>query len=226
MSTSPTSPVPKAIPQLLMILTVVTGLVDAVSYLKLDHVFVANMTGNVVFLGFSLAGAPGFSMAGSIIAVVAFLAGAVLGGRIFRKVTRGHAHLLIATTLAKVILILVAAALFTFMADNEAARLWVTGALAVSMGLQNAVARSIGLPDMTTTVLTLTLTGIGADSSLAGGDNPRLARRIASVVLMFAGALIGTFLALDCGAAYPLLLVVVLLLIAAAISYRAAFNAS
>jgi uncharacterized membrane protein YoaK (UPF0700 family) len=34
-------------------LTVVTGLVDAVSYLRLGRVFVANMTGNVVFLGLS-----------------------------------------------------------------------------------------------------------------------------------------------------------------------------
>ena len=37
----------------------VTGLVDAFSYLVLGHVFVANMTGNVVFLGFAIAGAPG-----------------------------------------------------------------------------------------------------------------------------------------------------------------------
>jgi len=40
-------------------LTVVTGLVDAFSYLVLGHVFVANMAGNVVFLGFALAGAAG-----------------------------------------------------------------------------------------------------------------------------------------------------------------------
>ena len=46
---------------LLVVLTVVTGLVDAVSYLKLGHVFVANMTGNIVFLGFAVAGAEGFS---------------------------------------------------------------------------------------------------------------------------------------------------------------------
>jgi uncharacterized membrane protein YoaK (UPF0700 family) len=33
----------------LVCLTVVTGLVDAFSYLSLGHVFVANMTGNVVW---------------------------------------------------------------------------------------------------------------------------------------------------------------------------------
>ena len=62
-----------------MTLTVVTGLVDAVSYLALGHVFVANMTGNVVFLGFAVAGAPGLS---ALAALAAFLVGAVAGGRI------------------------------------------------------------------------------------------------------------------------------------------------
>jgi hypothetical protein len=33
------------LPPLLLALTAVTGLVDAASYLKLGHVFVANMTG-------------------------------------------------------------------------------------------------------------------------------------------------------------------------------------
>src|SRR5438046_5388305 len=67
---------------LLFVLTIVTGLVDAVSYLKLGHVFVANMTGNVVFLGFAVAGAPDFSIPASLIAIAAFLVGALTGGRL------------------------------------------------------------------------------------------------------------------------------------------------
>ena len=51
------------LPPLLVSMTLVTGLVDAFSYLLLGHVFVANMTGNIAFLGFALAGAPGFSIA-------------------------------------------------------------------------------------------------------------------------------------------------------------------
>ena len=58
------------LPPLLVAMTVVTGLVDAFSYLLLGHVFVANMTGNVVFLGFAVAGAPGFSIAASLVALV------------------------------------------------------------------------------------------------------------------------------------------------------------
>ena len=60
----------------------VTGLVDSVSYLTFGHVFVANMTGNVVLLGFALAGAHGLSVPASLAALAAFLLGALAGGRI------------------------------------------------------------------------------------------------------------------------------------------------
>ncbi len=59
-------------------MTCVTGVVDAVSILSLGRVFVANMTGNVVFVGFALAGAPGFSVAASLFALAGFLGGAGL----------------------------------------------------------------------------------------------------------------------------------------------------
>src|SRR5439155_24434989 len=77
------------LPPLLLGLTVVTGLVDAFSYLLLGHVFVANMTGNVVFLGFALAGAAGFSVSASLSAIGAFCLGALAGGRLG---TYLHAH--------------------------------------------------------------------------------------------------------------------------------------
>ena len=70
------------LPALLLVLTVITGLVDAVSYLTLGHVFVANMTGNVVFLGFAVAGATDFSIPASVVAIGAFLVGALTGGRL------------------------------------------------------------------------------------------------------------------------------------------------
>lgn len=49
------------------------------------------------------------------------------------------------------------------------------------MGFRNATIRQLKVPDLTTTVLTLTITGIAANSSLAGGANPNWARRIGSV---------------------------------------------
>jgi uncharacterized membrane protein YoaK (UPF0700 family) len=73
------------LPPLLLALTVVTGLVDAFSYLSLGHVFVANMTGNVIFLGFALAGVPGFAVAASLVGLAAFALGALAGGRLSAK---------------------------------------------------------------------------------------------------------------------------------------------
>src|SRR5437870_10139447 len=76
---------------------------------------------------------------------------------------------------------------------------------ALAMGLRNATVRRLAVPDLTTTVLTLTLTRVAADSSLAGGNNPRSLRRIFSVVAMFGGAAIGAIL-LRYGLALPLVI--------------------
>src|SRR5438132_2446852 len=65
---------------------------------------------------------------------------------------------------------------------------------AVAMGLRNATVRRLAVPDLTTTVLTLTLTGIAADSTLAGGRNPRLGRRLGAVLAIFAGSAVGAVL--------------------------------
>ena len=83
-------------------------------------------------------------------------------------------------------------------------RFAVIGLLAFGMGVRNSVIRRIAVPDVTTTVLTMTLTGLAADSSLAGGDNARAGRRVAAVAAMFVGALAGAWLLLHHGAGVPL----------------------
>jgi uncharacterized membrane protein YoaK (UPF0700 family) len=70
----------------------------------------------------------------------------------------------------------------------------VVGLLAAGLGLQNATVRRLGVADVTTTVLTLTLTGLAADSWVAGGRSPRVGRRVAAVGLMAVGALVGALL--------------------------------
>src|SRR3989440_10789149 len=82
------------LPLLLLVLTMITGLVDAFSYLALGHVFVANMTGNVVFLGFAVAGAPGFSIPASVVALAAFFCGAFVGGVAGSRLGHPRGHLL------------------------------------------------------------------------------------------------------------------------------------
>ncbi|HSZ36121.1 MAG TPA: YoaK family protein [Acidimicrobiales bacterium] len=173
-------------------LTIVSGIVDAVSYLGLGHVFTANMTGNIVLVGFALAGAPGFSIAASATALGAFVFGAIAGGRISLRVTQKRSLLVTAVTLE---------AAFTVVAAVIAASVAVLGAgwprftviavLAFAMGIRNSVVRKMGVADMTTTVITTTITGLAADSRLGGGNNPNAPRRAISVVCMFLGALVG-----------------------------------
>lgn len=210
------------LPILLVFLTVVTGLVDAFSYLTLGHVFVANMTGNVVFLGFALAGAGGISIAASLLAVLAFTLGASVGGRwgIGREVHRGN--LLATATAVQAGFVLVAALIASVAGvDASAVRLVLIGLLASAMGVQNAVVRRLAVPDLTTTVLTLTVTGLVADVTAPSVR----ARRLISVLAMLAGALMGGVLLRWVGLAVPLWLAAGLLVASASGAYAAARRA-
>jgi uncharacterized membrane protein YoaK (UPF0700 family) len=191
------------LPPLLLALTVVTGVVDAVSILRLGRVFVANMTGNVVFTGFALVGAPGFSLSASLAALAGFLVGALGGGSLTKRL--GYDRGLLLRTGAAAELVLVAAALaMTAGLPAAAARDGMAALLALAMGIQNAVARRLAVPDLTTTVLTMTLTGIAADVRAEGHGRAALGRRVLAVVTMFAGAAGGALLVLHVGTAAAL----------------------
>jgi uncharacterized membrane protein YoaK (UPF0700 family) len=183
---------------LLVALTVLTGVVDAVSYLELGHVFVANMTGNVIFLGFALAGASGLSPVASLIALAAFLLGALAGGSLGARYHAHRGHLLRAANAAQVLLIAAAVALATLTAEPpaRATRYALIVLLALALGVQNAAAQRLSVPDLTTTVLTRTLTGLASESGLVGGQGSKLGRRIVAIGAMLLGALIGGLLAL------------------------------
>ncbi|MFE7835003.1 DUF1275 family protein [Streptomyces sp. NPDC057474] len=210
------------LPPLMLTLTVVTGVVDAVSYLGLGHVFVANMTGNVVFLGFALAGADGLSAPASVVAVAAFLAGAVAGGRSAVRFAAHRGRLLAAATAFQAVLV-AGAVLTAAVSDDrvgDPVRYTLIVLLGLAMGLQNAVVRRLGVPDLTTTVLTLTLTGLAADSASAGGAAPRPGRRLLSVLAMFLGALAGALLLLHTDLTLTLGLALLLLAATSVAVYR------
>ena len=201
------------LPALLVVLTAVTGVVDAVSYVALGHVFVANMTGNVVFLGFAIAGAGGLSVPASLVALAAFLVGAGAGGRIGRRFRdRRGLHLRAATAVSAA---LVLAGVVVAAVGGQPVPGWerytLVAALALAMGVQNATARTLAVPDLTTTVLTLTLTGIAADSRAAGGTGGRPARRVIAVVAMLVGALVGASLVVHVDLIVPLAVAAALL---------------
>jgi uncharacterized membrane protein YoaK (UPF0700 family) len=182
------------LPALLLLMTIVTGLVDAVSILALGRVFVANMTGNVVFVAFALAGAPGFSLSASLAALVGFLVGASIGGRMAR-LTAHRGRLLRNIAIAELALLVVALIMLaTLTKPDQGVRDTVAFLVAVAMGGQNAVVRKLAVPDLTTTVLTMTLTGIAADIRTA--SYAVAIRRTLAVVCMFAGAALGAVLVL------------------------------
>lgn len=194
------------LPPLLVLLTVVAGLVDAASYLNLGHVFVANMTGNIIFLGFAIAGASGLSIWVSLVALGSFLVGSLAGGRLAHRFS-AHRGALLRAALAAQLLAVVAGVIVAAAGGDpidNARRYALTVVLAIAMGIQNATSRRLAVPDLTTTVLTMTLTGIAADSRLAGGEGSKIGRRLVAVAALLVGALIGGVLALHVDTAAPL----------------------
>lgn len=206
------------LPLLLLLLSVTTGLVDAISVLGLGKVFTANMTGNVVFLGFAAVGTPGFRIAPYCVALAAFLIGALVAGRI------GKAHagrplrrwLMAAASIEAVLLWIAAVVAIGYHVTVQPAGPQMFGIIALTalaMGFRNATIRQLKVPDLTTTVLTLTLTGLAADSRAAGGANPNWGRRVASVVAIFVGAGVGALLVTHGGLVPPLALAGALILV-------------
>lgn len=204
-------PAASLLPRLLLLLSVTTGLVDAISVLGLGKVFTANMTGNIVFLGFGASGAPGFTIAPYLVAIASFMIGALVAGRIGKHQAGSPLRrwLITAATIEAVLLWIAAGVAVGFDVATQSPGSSVFGIIALTglaMGFRNATIRQLKVPDLTTTVLTLTITGLAADSSIAGGSNPNWARRIGAIAAIFAGAAIGAYLVTHGGLVAPLIL--------------------
>jgi uncharacterized membrane protein YoaK (UPF0700 family) len=201
----------------MFLLTGVSGLVDAFSYLQLGHVFVANMTGNIVFVGFALAGASGLSAVSSAVAVASFFVGALVAGRLARSVQFGPAGLLRAMAAAEVVLVLIGIgiAFLPTPAGSPTAYI-IIALLAVAMGIQSATTTRLGIPGFNSTVvLTTMISTLAASSRLAGGSGADNERRILAIGSMLAGGLVGAVLTLRVIRQAPLWLAGLLLLAAA-----------
>jgi uncharacterized membrane protein YoaK (UPF0700 family) len=182
--------------RVLLALTFSTGLVDAASYLGLGHVFAANMTGNVVLLGFGIAGAGGLPVVAPLVSLAAFLLGAWLGGRLGARRAGGTPRHLAAALTVEAGMLLAATVLAAAVHVRAGAfsAVAVIALLAMGMGARNAAVRALGVPDLTTTVLTMTLTALAAELGSVRGRAPGSVRRMAAVISMLAGALVGALL--------------------------------
>ncbi len=181
---------------LMLSLTFSTGVVDAVGYLGLDRVFVGNMTGNVVILGMALTGADGLPIIGPVVALLAFIVGAIVGGRVLRSSPKGWTPR--ATTLLGVVALLIVCSLVPPSLSSapypDPVLYSVTGLLGSAMGLQAAIARHIAVGDVTTVVVTSTLVGLAFDSWLGRRIGQPWVRRFLAVLLIALGALCGALL--------------------------------
>jgi uncharacterized membrane protein YoaK (UPF0700 family) len=181
---------------LMLALTFSTGVIDAVGYLGLDRVFTGNMTGNVVILGMALVGADDLPILGPVVALVLFMAGAMVSGTALRRLAAGWSTR--TTALLAIVAALLGAAgaaVFLMPADRpEAATLAVTGALGLAMGMQAGAARHVAVKDVTTVVVTSTLVGLAFDSRLTRGSGDLWKRRAGAVALIGAGAAVGAAL--------------------------------
>lgn len=161
---------------LLLLLTFVTGLVDAVSFLELGQVFVANMTGNITFLGLSLHPDAHVEPTTPLVALGGFVVGALIAGRVANRFDRAPRRWLPTAF------------------GIEAFVIALVAVLAVALGIQNGTVHHLGVHDLTTTVLTLSLAGVVTDSQIARGPMARPHRRLGSIAAMLAGAGVGALL--------------------------------
>lgn len=189
-----TSPVSeRATVAALLLLTFATGLADSISILVLGHVFVANMTGNVIFLGFWLAPRTSIDLTAVVVALPTFVCTTIVSGRLSRHFadrTRPWILTVLTTEVALLVgLAILAGAGMLRYQDNT--KLIVIGILAVTFGLQHSSARQFGIQELSTTVLTSTIVSLGLDSRLAGGTGDRQSLRLGVVLTMCAGAFLG-----------------------------------
>jgi len=210
----------------LCLLTTATGVLDATSFLDLGRTFTANMTGNVLLLAFSLTGTAlggGSSSRGFVVALVAFVVGALLGAALAGR--RGRAARLPVALGAETVLLVAAVGLAASGSLGVALRRdAVVALLALAMGVQNAMVRRMSVTEANTTVLTTSLGSLAADVVAVGGRPPRAGRRVATVLCIFGGAVVGALLQRH-GTTWPLLLAVVLVAAAAALLGRAGWPA-
>ncbi|MDW5611434.1 MULTISPECIES: YoaK family protein [Mycolicibacterium] len=181
-------------------LTFVTGVVDAVGFLGLDRVFTGNMTGNIVILGMGVAGADELPVLGPAVALGAFTAAAYLAGLVLRGPGGArqpgwqHRVTVLLTLGAATLTVLTVVAVVTGRHPEPVVQIPMAAATAAVMGSQAMVARAVAVADMTTVVVTSTLASLAGETWTRGGRGAVANRRLAAIVVIFAGAVVGALL--------------------------------
>jgi uncharacterized membrane protein YoaK (UPF0700 family) len=149
---------------MLVMLSLAAGCVDAVGYLGLGQIFVANMTGNTVLLGLALGQAKGQAALRAMVALAGFVVGVAAGAAVVGAGRERSAWSpAVTAALALELVVLVAFAVGWFLAEAEPAGLAVYPLIvlpSLAMGVQSAAVRRLGIPGVATTYITGTLTDL------------------------------------------------------------------
>lgn len=203
---------------LMLVLTFVTGIVDAVGYLALDRVFTGNMTGNVVILAMAVTRADGLPVVGPLIALLTFTLGAIVAGRVLRHREKGWTTPITALLAIGSAVIASVSVLVGVAGGRAGVQVTAAALIASAMGVQAAIARKVAITDMTTVVVTSTLTS-WASETLHLGQRRWWNRRTGALLILFLGAGVGALL-LRLTPVVPLALAAVLTAAVAAVGHR------
>ena len=189
-------PPPDPLPVTLLLLTVSAGILDAVAYVGLGHVFSSLMTGNVALLGMAAAGLEGASVFRSIAALAGFGIGAAGGGWLANQMRESSHRRWLGSVMVLEAAALLGAVGFSLQYDFRTGNpSWALYAIilctALAMGIRTATVLRLSVSNLKTTVLTLTIAGMAADSWFAGGVSPQLGRRVGSILALMLGAGVG-----------------------------------
>jgi uncharacterized membrane protein YoaK (UPF0700 family) len=186
----------RSLTRILLVLTFVTGILDAVSFLALGQVFAAMQTGNVIFLGLGLSGADGAPVIAPLVALVSF----VLGGAVAAALARSRAMQAAdaaGPAMALEVSLLAGAAVVAAASDvspGDASAYAAIALLSLAMGLRNTIVRGFGGANLATTVLNLTMTALTNPAPLSIASGADLSQRAAAFVAILAGAASGALL--------------------------------
>ncbi|MFE0581707.1 YoaK family protein [Streptomyces sp. NPDC058874] len=224
------SRLPPHMPALMVALTSVTGVIEAVSLLALGPAFTAMQTGNVLFLAFGVAQAPDLPTLPAAVSLAAFVIGVVCGSHLEAVTEARGRRWFVMGLLVEAGLILAAAVVAWGLVPQYGSptprHLAVTAVLALAMGLRNTTIMRADVPGVPTTLVTRSMTAFLGGSAMGhqavyayGSAGWKL--RGLSVLAIFTGGVFGALLLLRAGWTVGwLLLVPAATVMVVALAYR------
>lgn len=206
---------------LMYALTFTSGIIDAVTILGLGDIFASLMTGNIVFIGLGLGGFEDVSPLRNALAIIAFILGSAAAGWVAKKFAKKRVgSWLLVVCLIEVIFLMGAAwSAWDMEADGVDNSFSVHVMIAIglasfAMGLRNSTVLRLSISDLKVTVLTLAISGFGADLGAGKSERTKQVRRLASIFLIGSGAAFGAWLFFRYGVAISLCMIASLVFLA------------